>query len=946
MQMRKFLTFMLSALAVSAANAATLFDNGKTDWQIVIPVKADAAESYAAKELQTALKKISGADFAVINSDEAKPGQIIIGSLATSPAVQKQEKALGLKKSNTEMLAVKTLNNTLYLAGDVPRGALYAVYSFLQKQLGVRWFWPGDDGEYITKRSKYDLPELNYTYTPSFRFREMTPCSMHYHVPSEIWLARNFMNGGSRTPKIRNNAGFYRLDGQHWVSVDRKLFDTKPELFSLIDGKRVKEGYAGCWSNPEFFDYVVKKHLDIIKKRGFNMLNTFPADIIQRCECDKCTVIKDKSARWYAFYAKLIEAIRKHHPEVLFGGIAYQEYRAVPSNPVKYLEYVEYCQYNRCYVHKLADKKCAINQNSMATLRKWQEKAPMGIYGYEFDVFNQPVYLPFWNMLAEEMKLFRDMKLVRMKTEFGINIRKGVAREKQKPLAQRLSNYIYGRLIWNADEKIDDILNDWCSTVYGKGGDAIKAYHVEMAKAWDAMPLHLTYFGASPSGAARLLLNPKRIKFAQAQFKKALAAVKSETDPELRKRHEKEINFEYTLFKRWEEEYNIARENAVVVNLPLLKTVDEFDKLGSFKFIGKANKKGVQPHPTELKAYYTRDALHLKITAFEPDMSKLRKGKTGKDISLWNNDMIEMFLDLNNGTIFRQLCVNLNGGTYDAMGNDSSWNMQWSGKTTFEKDRWVMNITLPFKSLGVIPRTGSQWKLVVIRNSKPVASGFPAPAHQDVGRGATFVFSGKSMPERRLVWIASPGLNKGNNFDSAQTHYLRNGWQFRKYTGSTGAAKADLDDAKIIVIETYQNKIPLEFYHNKLLPAVNNGAVVVFDSYKWLDQLPKQFKDPTFGVTFVENAGRIRKPTWIAPDFNGKPYNLKKSIWSTPSGNFIPAHPDKWVALAKQNSKNGEMPFIIARPQGKGMVAIIGDARDKIAVISNLLEYNKVIKRP
>ena len=39
------------------------------------------------------------------------------------------------------------------------------------------------------------------------------------------------------------------------------------------------------------------------------------------------------------------------------------------------------------------------------------------------------------------------------------------------------------------------------------------------------------------------------------------------------------------------------------------------------------------------------------------------------------------------------------------------------------------------------------------------------------------------------------------------------------------------------------------------------------------------------------------------------------------------------------------MPFILVRPYGKGMVALIGDVRAKITVLENLLEYNKVIKR-
>ncbi len=939
--MKNLFCFLALCLGISLSGAAPLFDNGKSAWKIVIPEKADAAERYAAEELQTFLHKISGVKIAIAASDAPEENSIIIGSPATSPAVKKNAALLRLKPGNTEMLTVKTMGKKLYLAGNNPRGALYAVYTFLQKQLGCRWFWPGDDGEFIIKRAVYQLPELDYSSAPSFRFREMTPCGMHYHVPTEIWLARNLMNGGSRTPKIRDKAGFYKLDGQHWVSVDRKLFDTKPELFSLINGKREKSGYAGCWSNPEFFDYIVKKHLDIIKKRGFNMLNSFPADIIPRCECEKCTVIKDKSSRWYEFYAKLIEAIRKHHPDILFGGIAYQEYRAVPERPVKYLEYVEYCQYNRCYVHKLNDPKCKINANSMKTLRQWQSKAPMGLYGYEFDVFKVPMYLPFWNMIADEMSLFRDMKLVRIKTELGVNMRNNVPRLKQKQLAQRLSNYIYARLMWNADEKIDDILNDWCQYLYGGGAEAMKLYHTAMAQAWDKMPLHLSYFGASPGGAAARLITPKMIKFAQAQFKKAKAA--SGVSP----RQMQEIDFEAALFNAWVNEYNIANSNAVVINLPLLKGNDGFAKPGTFKFTGNPDKKNRSPLATNMRIYYTADALHIQVEASEPDMKNIRKGKTGKDVNLWNDDMVEMFIDFNDGTLHRQLCVNLAGGTYDGIGMDGKWNANWSGKTTFYQDRWIMEITLPFKSFGVKPRPGSQWKLVIIRNSKPVASGFPAPSHQDLGQAATLVFSGKSTPERRLSWIASPALAGGGRFDKEQRSYLQRGWQFRKYTGAQGAANADLSDSKVIVIETYKNPIPLSFYHEKLLPAVNAGAVVVFDSYFWVDKLDRQLKDPTFAVSFKEDAGSLRKPTWFSPEkVISTPNNLKRAIWHTPSGTFTFKFPEKWTVLAKQRTRSGEeKPILAVRPLGKGMVVLMGDLKEKVAVLENILEYNKTMKR-
>ena len=228
---------------------------------------------------------------------------------------------------------------------------------------------------------------------------------------------------------------------------------------------------------------IVQKHLDLIKKRKFDLLNTFPADITQRCECAECVKNPDPSSRWFQYYHKLIQEIRKSEPQMMFAGIAYQEYRTVPAARVEGLEYVEYCQYNRCYVHKFEDPSCSLNRKSMEELKRWQEKAPMGIYGYEFDVFKGAMYLPFWNMLADEMKHFRDMKLVRMKTELGVYYPKDAKRADLPQQAHRLSNYLYAQLMWNPAAETDTLLRDWCDTVYGAGAEAMYAYHQAMAKA-------------------------------------------------------------------------------------------------------------------------------------------------------------------------------------------------------------------------------------------------------------------------------------------------------------------------------------------------------------------------------------------------------------------------------------------------------------------------------
>lgn len=945
MKMKKLTATLLSAvLGVYAMAGDTLFQNGKTEWKIGISPKAAPAEQYAAQELQTALQKISGAEFPILKSETFPDGNtIIIGSPDSTPQIREKADALKLKKGNTEELAVYTLGGNLYLAGNNPRGALYAVYSFLQNQLGVRWFWPGDDGEFIRKKNSYPLPQLSFNYKPPFRFREMTPCGLHYHVPTEIWLARNFMNGGSRTLSVREKAGFYRLDGGHWVSIGKREFAKHPGYFSLIDNRRVPEGEAGCWSNPDFTKMIVQKHLDLIKKRKFDLLNTFPADITQRCECAECVKNPDPSSRWFQYYHKLIQEIRKSEPQMMFAGIAYQEYRTVPAARVEGLEYVEYCQYNRCYVHKFEDPSCSLNRKSMEELKRWQEKAPMGIYGYEFDVFKGAMYLPFWNMLADEMKHFRDMKLVRMKTELGVYYPKDAKRADLPQQAHRLSNYLYAQLMWNPAAETDTLLRDWCDTVYGAGAEAMYAYHQAMAKAWDSMKIHLTYFGADPGGAAKNLINDKLIQFAKAQFKTAEADVKKEKNPQLRKRHLEEIALEAALFGKWEKAYQVARDNAVTVCPPLLKGGNEFEKLGKLPM---TSKKGTHL-PTETRIYRTPDALHIQVVCMEPDRKNLRKGKAGRDVNLWNDDSIELFLDLNDGSSYRQMAVNPAGGTYDAAGSDKKWDPVWTATPELEADRWIMNIQIPFASLGKTPKDGDQWKIIVIRNSKPEACGFPAPAHLDLSRAATLYFSKNTDPDRRMTWISTPALAGGRRFESCKTAFLKDGWQVQNVKGPEGAKNVDLSDSKLIVIENYQNKLPLGFYRETLIPAVKNGAVVVFSCYFWVHELHKQFDDPTYQMKFAENASKTRKPSWIAQNsFADTPNKIREVLRHTPSGNFIPAYPGKWEELARQQTAKGEeQPFILARPLGKGMVVLTGDIGGNVKLLENILEYNKAIKR-
>lgn len=930
--MKKWLSLYCAAFLAFCAAAAPLFENGKTQWKIILPDNAGTEINYAASELSTALKKISGADFAVSTAAQPKYN-IFLGTPETSPAIKELANRFKLSSTEeTETVAVYAASDNLYLAGNNLRAVLYSVYSFLQNQLDVRWLWPGDDGEFIVKRSKYTLPaKLAYNYTPSFKIRAMSPCHWHRHVPTEIWMARNFLNGDSRTPAFRDKAGLYRIGGGHQVRVHnpKKMFPTNPEFFSLIGGRRNIAGIAGCWSNPEFTKHVLENVSNIVRKGNLEILNLFPADITIRCECEKCSAQAQGSRTdfWYDYYSNtLIPALKKEFPKLRFAGIAYQEYRTPPKKPVSALEYVEYCHYNRCYAHKLTDPQCPVNAKSLAEIKKWKEKAAIGIYGYEFDVFKPTAFVANWNATADAMRTYRDLNAVRVKTEIIVYYNKKLKRHETAPLIHRIANWMWAQLSWNPDADVNALLKEWCSKVYGaKAAPFMFKYLSEVANAWSTQKTHPNYFYRSPGGSAHNIFNAKRIKDCRLWINQAMKAAAGD------KRALEEVKLEDLLFQQWENYYKISGTSPTVIP-PYLPEAKGFDQALSLPL--QTKKPGVQAKKTSVKIYWDDKGVHIQAVCMEPDMSALRKSSTEHDGDVWKDDSIEIMIDTGDGSSDRHLVVTAGNNRYDAMANDTAWNPEWQTNVKLEKDRWIATITLPFSALGTVTEQTS-WKFVLIRNSKPEAVGFPKPAHQDISSGCEIFFRKNVSKAKMLVWIA--GTASANWFNQYSKFFFDNNWSFVTVVGEENCDKVDFSGVDLIYVNPFKTNFSRNFWKNRISTAVESGSTLVIHSHPAM--LGRGLGDKSFMVKAVNNFNRILKPVKIDPKFNTAKHNLEKTYKRCGTLTFVPAEPAKWRVLMTQMNKDVESPAVIFRPMGRGKIFVFGQPRGGIHILENMFEY-------
>ena len=143
------LTLILPALPVCAKQ-----------YKIVIPAGAIPAEVTAAEELRDSLRKISGAELEIVRDETVSPA-IFVGNSARAAALT----GVDFSTLKPDEIILKRVGDDLVLAGQRPRGSLYAVYEFLECFYGVR-FWTADASLY-PKQPAFALPENILPNTPN-----------------------------------------------------------------------------------------------------------------------------------------------------------------------------------------------------------------------------------------------------------------------------------------------------------------------------------------------------------------------------------------------------------------------------------------------------------------------------------------------------------------------------------------------------------------------------------------------------------------------------------------------------------------------------------------------------------------------------------------------------------------------------------------------------------
>jgi hypothetical protein len=504
------LAAVLFGLTSTAMARLVLADHGQSPYKIVIAPDASQTVKQAAQELADDLKQISGATLPVLSVKPSGP-VIFVGS---SPFLSSNFQKLRLDALPGEGFVIRTHKRDLYLAGRDDRGTLYAVYAFLENQLGVRWYAPDDT--VLPPRDVVRIPDLNETQSPAFSYRDTDEAIVFGNAQWDAHLRLNGVSVPAQADLGGINGLFNGAENFYQLVPPSRYFADHPEYYSLKNGKRTASGDSQlCLSNPGVFKVVVDALVAEAKANPNELtLGLSPNDAADgSCDCDACRAADAKfgspGGTLLDFVNRVAAAVQAALPDrkIWVETLAYQYTEKAPTpGTIEPATNVLVClaPIYACDGHSLASDP--ENKKSNEALLAWSKVAPghLQVWHYVTDFAHYLQPYPDWDELGADMPYYWTNGVSGMFCEGDYQGNSEL---------QTMRTWVMAHLFWNPHQDVWALLRDYCNGYYGQAGPDVYAYlrlfHDRLQQ--PGIHLHLYDPPSSPLYDAELLRTANRL---------------------------------------------------------------------------------------------------------------------------------------------------------------------------------------------------------------------------------------------------------------------------------------------------------------------------------------------------------------------------------------------------------------------------------------------------
>ena len=743
------------------AGPVTLVEDAKAKAVIVIPdVSPLRKADKAAGELQEHVHKASGAELPITKSSEYEGGTAVF--VGESEASRKAGFTAG--GLEVESFRITTGPDSLAIIGydgetfeavgpngqkvtekTDSQGTLFGVYDFLERYLGVRWYWPGELGTIIPENSDLVVGPLDYSDGPVMTYRRM-----HYLPEFHPFDKRTRKLFRLTNDRLRQGSGSGAIVShtQLWANRCR---DTHPEYFALQnDGSRDTHGGHGSghlsYANPavlaqhlesisEFYEQGVdegrkwwkhnwpkQSHITVLPNdcnwedhsEEAVKLNSWRRSIIPALDANTELV--------HHYYAGLAEAVKQHWPEkwLLFG--AYANYTLPPQT-------VTYPDNAKCCV-MLMDGP--VYHKHPLIWRRWFDiiEQYIKMTGHPVTVWHYPCWPEARRY--EEVPFLMPKLVVKWHREArgkvdGALVCQGNLRFRQ----DHLMVYFWFRSMWNPDFDVEAVLDEYCRLCYGPAAAAMREYYALIISRVEDTPLL-----ESPEGRLRHMSShevyghifPKEARVRLQQLG-SQACSKTQEGSVYRKRVEYAVGAQQEFYRTGADIDTLLLGNTSVL-IAERGAPDALDGRVNDECWRKEGvllnhiKTGDTP-PFDSRAWMSYDdhALYIAVRCEEPEMDELAVNAKERDGAVYLDDGIEVFICPQDDTSrYVQFVINTEGVIFDGEKTaiapyHANRNFNIETNVLKAENAWSLELKVPFSELGVdAPALGTAWRGNIIRN--------------------------------------------------------------------------------------------------------------------------------------------------------------------------------------------------------------------------------------
>ena len=672
--------------------------------------------------------------------------------------------------AGTDGFAVRRRGNNVFIFGGTPRGTLYGVYAFLERNSDLVFARPDADcGTVWSRKPTFEPSACDFRERPVLSVRGWGMCAARADPATHLWCARMRCNdppdGWTRkgAAELAERYGFLRTaGGGHNLDkfMPQALFEDHPEYFCEVDGQRVKDVNRAqlCFSNLDGARVVGREAVRMLGELPWlpDSLSIKHEDNTTLCECAACRkdiVLPDgrtvattdqnfRSTQFFIWMNEVMKTIRPAYPGVRVCTFGYQFTAPAPAVRADDALDISFCPYVKNDKHSILDPE---NAKWKRRVDDWARQGSTNLIWREYFGCAAEFPRPLADVVAKDLCYVNgELSVSRIYSENQPDRKwemKGGGFRSDKWDVSAMEFWVLTRLMWNPYQDVDALRRDYVARAYRSAAPAIGRFYGLIRKAWYADPAVSVWNESQYKDHVRYIVRGGIAEKCEAALDEAARTADLPQVKELVRR----LRARWDDWRAHEGDFETPELKVPFVREAASGAWARAAEMTAFNEVGKLRE--APRYGTSARLMHDGKSLYVRLDCADaaPD-GAYAKPKAAKEFFPFG-DHVELFLSGDFGARgYYHLALDIHGNRYDSTSEKDAeaFSCAWEGKAERTAKGFAFTFVLPFRSFGVKPTVNNRIQFLPFRvynhrhqkkEDRAYISWRGAAAHQQSGFG-------------------------------------------------------------------------------------------------------------------------------------------------------------------------------------------------------------------